>query len=250
MKHPQPLESDLVSGLILKQDDQSSTLFIYLTMTAASSFNMPLISAPIHIAKDRPIDILAFDLPLHGLENDAKQGIGRWAIAFDQGKDPLSVFLDKATTYLTDLFNSTQNNYQTICFAGLSRGAFLASHLCARVNIPSKVLLGFSPVTSLSHLEDFKQMGLQKQTRFLDLKNLQKELASNPLKYYIGNNDRAVNTSSCIQTIEAIRAYAVENCNGHPLCELTLHPSLGYRGHGTAAETFESGARWALAKAD
>ena len=235
----------IIESMLIKQPN-SNALFIYLTMSAASSFETPLINAPILHAAKKGLNLLSLTLPSHGFEDDAKQGITRWAIAFDKGTDPLSEFIEQAADYINNL--AEEYEYKSICVSGLSRGAFIASHLCARIHSTPTILLGFSPATSLCSLQAFKELNIENKVRCYDIKNLQKELASKPLKYYIGNYDRAVNTATCIQTIEAIRTYAIEYMEKHPQCELTLHPSLGHRGHGTAPEIFQSGTEWALNK--
>ncbi len=185
-----------------------------------------------------------FSLTLPGHEDSSKYitGIAHWAACFAAGKDLLGEFTALAMTAL-DHLERLKILAQKIAVAGLSRGAFIASHLAAK---DKRVcgLLGFAPLTRLDKSPDFLELNSSLHLADLDLINIVAQLARLPVKFFIGNRDLRVGTRHCFDFIDSLANAAYLQGLRSPPVELSIYPSVGYQGHGTPPEIFTAGANW------
>jgi hypothetical protein len=148
-------------------------------------------------------------------------------------------FIEKATTFITDLLNKEILIPQTTAFMGLSRGVLIAANIAAKIpQIP--MLLAFAPLTQLKTLKEFQDLN----TDLLNLNNLSQSLYNRSIRCYIGNNDTRVGTANCFEWIfQLAKTAATHQIRNIPI-ELIIKPSIGRDGHGTSPETFSEGSNW------
>lgn len=131
---------------------------------------------------------------------------------------------------------------------GLSRGAYVATQIAARLEISSRIL-GFAPLTDLHVLEEFQQFGSENAIiESLQLKKVIPNILATPLRFFIGNHDLRVGTSQCYSFIhELVKESYAMGLKSAPI-ELTVVPSIGMSGHGTSPQSFKEGADWIYAE--
>jgi esterase FrsA len=122
---------------------------------------------------------------------------------------------------------------------GLSRGAFVACHVAAKLSFPI-VIMGFSPLTKLSRVKDLETP--HPNVEPLDLNFTIPHLIHSKVRFFIGNHDTRVSTLSCAEFITHLAHAAFESGIKSPPIELTIFPSIGYMGHGTPKSIFDIGA--------
>ncbi|MCB1081898.1 MAG: alpha/beta hydrolase, partial [Chlamydiia bacterium] len=64
------------------------------------------------------------------------------------------------------------------------------------------------------------------------------------VRFYIGNHDMRVGTDHAFSFIQNLAKEAHTHRIRTSPIELIIGPSIGYQGHGTAPQTFQSGAEW------
>lgn len=192
-----------------------------------------------------PVRLFSLTLPLHEERAEHKSGVARWAKAFGQGHDPLTPFLDTVREAIYFLVAQQIVDPKAIAAAGLSRGGFIATHLAARTP-EIRAILGFAPLTQLFHLEELRGITDNYLLDLADLSSQVDQLVGRPLRYYIGNRDTMVGTDICYAFIRRLtEASHTRRVRSLPV-ELVISPSIGHQGHGTAPQTFQSGAEWIL----
>jgi esterase FrsA len=122
--------------------------------------------------------------------------------------------------------------------AGLSRGGFIATHLAARYP-QIKTVLGFAPATKLMELNGFPP-----EAERWDLEHQIPRLLKVRLKFYIGNRDIRVGTSTAFQFCHHLTEQKFKNGERTPQVEFSMFPSIGHKGHGTPMGVFLDGAEW------
>jgi dienelactone hydrolase len=175
-------------------------------------------------------------------------------------------FTRKASDGLDRLVAQGYVDTSRVYAVGLSRGGLLAGHLALRNPLVSAVL-GFSPVTVLSELAEFKGAlslaadGAGPSTdkadvarRLLDEASLLSDscvagLSRCAMRVYSGNADTRVGTRHCFDLMARLAERARADRVRSPPHEYIMYCSLGRDGHGTSSDVFAVGARWLLRRA-
>jgi dienelactone hydrolase len=218
---------------------------IYFSISGHDSLGLDPFNQPVCVWADFPLRVLSFSLPNHSEKEPATEALQRWSEAFLCKEDPITAFLEKIS-YAISFLEREGFIDKNVAVAGLSRGAFFATHLAARFPFIHSIL-GFAPVSSLSKTKEFALAGELPAAKALDLVYLADKVCNKNIRFYIGNNDVRVGTRACFDTLEAFcqagETAGIRSCN----TEMIMLPSIGHLGHGTAKTTFEEGAQW-LAK--
>jgi len=215
---------------------------IYFALSGQSSLGMEPFNQPVPIWHAAGIRTFSWDLPFHTLQDDPKKGLYQWARAFQ--KDPyfLDHFIKKCRVFIDELIDQQWILPHQIAVTGLSRGAFVASHLAAQDSRLS-CLLGFAPLTTPRPAEEFDFV-ISPSVSQWDLIQVVPHLISKNVRFYIGNHDTRVGTDNCYQFIRHLTQTALAQGMRSSLAELTIYSSVGYKGHGTPSSIFKEGAQW------
>lgn len=190
-----------------------------------------------------PLRIFSITLPCHGPGYDHAKGMHCWAQHLRRGEDLLTPFLERAARLVDTLISEGAIAPQCVAVAGLSRGAFIAWHLAARVPQASAVL-GLAPVTDLCYLEAFKDLSENAIVQALALQRQLSPLGLRAHRIYIGNRDVRVGTERCFAFVQQLTETAFKSGIRSPPVEMFIVPSIGAQGHGTSPESFMAGASW------
>lgn len=215
----------------------------YFALTGTESLTLHPFNQPVQCMASETLRVFSLTLPGHGPDLDPTAAMGYWARHMEEGDDVIGQFLDDAKQQLNFLIDEEYIDPAKVGVAGVSRGAFIATHVAAKIR-KIKVILGFSPITRLSTLKEFSSPAAATLASHYDLANVVESLSNKILRYYIGNYDRRVDTRSCFDTVTAVVDAAIAQQIHSPKIELILFPSIGHRGHGTSPEVFVDGARW------
>ena len=186
-------------------------------------------------------------LPGHGDSLPSTQALTVWAQEISQGHNPLGTFVDQVSRTIEILTRQGLLIPERLAVAGLSRGAFMAAHVAARIPL-FHILLGFAPLTSLKGAKEFAELKEHPLVHSLDLIEHVDALCHRHVRFYIGNADTRVSTKSCLTFIEALVQCATAKQIRSPQIELVMTPSIGHMGHGTSKEIFHQGAAWIAGK--
>ncbi|MBM3197887.1 MAG: alpha/beta hydrolase [Chlamydiae bacterium] len=214
----------------------------YFALSAKESLQVdPFCQPALHLSS-YPVRVLSVDLPFHGEGFSSQEGMFQWAHAWEEHP-----------TFLTEFFTQLASSVQMIepwvqqervATAGLSRGAFIASHLAAAFPAIS-TLLAFAPLTRLEVIKELVDTSISLLEQ-VSLSSLEGVLATKTLRVYIGNRDTRVGTDVCFQWVRSLTEVAYANRERSPKIEMFMKPSIGYLGHGTSPDTFLEGALWLI----
>ncbi|KIC75296.1 Uncharacterized protein DB42_AK00960 [Neochlamydia sp. EPS4] len=212
--------------------------FFYFALSAEESLYQEPYNQPILFLEKFPIRCYSFTLPFHGQGYDSNQALALWMQEFATHPHSFSHFLQSCIKNIEYLIQQGFVDEERIAVGGLSRGAFIATHLAAR-EPRLKYVLGFAPMTKLSSLE--KTNHLEKEW---DLHGLIYQLVNKQFRFYIGNRDNRVGTYACFDFIHQLAEAAYQQGHRSPAIELIISASIGYKGHGTLPPIFKEGAEW------
>lgn len=202
---------------------------IYFALTGESSLFQDPFNQPVKKLNDAGIRVFSWDLPFHSAALSPQESIERWITEFSHSSTFLTDFIEFSQINVTQLESLGLIKKNCLGVMGLSRGAFIATHLAAK-EPRIKAVTGFSPLTE-PHPS-------------VSLSNLCSSLVHTPLSFYIGNNDTRVGTDLCYKFCRQLTNEALIHGVRSPAVELTLYPSIGHRGHGTPLSIFHQGADW------
>lgn len=220
---------------------------IYFALSAKESLLTDPFNQMVAALKSFPVRIFSVDLPAHGEGLAATDALKIWADEILAGRDPLTPFLDKTARSLQFLLEQGHILEGLTAVCGLSRGAFVATDIAARLPW-IKIILGFAPLTQLKYAKEFQSHVHHEIVSSLDLTRRIPQLIHKTLRFYISNRDMRVGTEECFNFISSLANYAYEEKVRAPHIELFIKPPLGHQGHGTSQEIFEEGAMWLLDK--
>ena len=216
--------------------------FIYFALSADESLELAPYNHPTIPLAHELLRIFSFTIPGHGPGFDKFKAMHYWADQMALGEDLLESFFNEVLFSIQWLIDQDLIDPDHIAVGGLSRGGFIATHIAARDNRIHS-LLGFSPLTQLSQVEEFANSKVKAQQ--LDLEQLVDTLTHiHHVRFYIGNRDTRVSTDACYHFIRQLVEKAHEKRARHCGVELIITPSIGHKGHGTDLAIFEEGARW------
>lgn len=218
----------------------------YFALSGEESLRQDPYNQPVAYLASPHLRIFSADLPYHGQGRSAKDAMPLWIKELSSGSDIITPFVDEICVAVEELHAQGALIPQRIAACGLSRGAFIAFHVAARLH-GIRTLCGFAPLTSCPALREYAHVPHHPLFDALDARHLAHALCDRKLRFYIGNNDTRVGTRSCFHLVETLVEKALQRQVRSPAIELHILPSIGYMGHGTATETFHQGAAW-LAK--
>jgi dienelactone hydrolase len=170
--------------------------------------------------------------PCHGEDRKADEpdGLAGWRHRLDRGENVVQLFNAKARAVLDHVMAQGLVDPGRVAICGTSRGGFLAFHFAA--NEPRiKAAAGFSPVTDLLALAEFKGAAVDGVAEKLTLTHIAPQLIGRPVWLSIGNNDQRVDTDRAIAFSRAIvHASVRQNKEAKILIpvELVIAPSAGH----------------------
>ena len=213
----------------------------YFALSGEESLSLQPYNSPAMQMQDPQLRIFSLTLPGHGPGFDKQRAMSYWAAEMKKGNHPIEECIEKSAQAVAWLIGQKIIDPHHLAVCGLSRGAFIATHLAAREKAV-KYLLAFAPLTRLEEIPEFAEIP---SCSSLDLSSLVEELTHlHNIRFYIGNRDRRVGTETSFRFIRRLADHAHEKRARQLHAELFITHSIGHRGHGTAPETFAEGASW------
>lgn len=210
----------------------------YFSLSAHDSLHLDPYNQPAIYLSSPALRIFSVSLPGHDTMPPT-QALRFWADEIHHGRDVIHAFVTEIGTQIHDLIDQNVIDPKKLGAMGLSRGAFIATHVSALVP-EIQHILGFAPLTRLSSVQEFQHLDVERW----DLTYLADKIYNRNVRFYIGNRDTRVGTESCCQFISALSNTAFENKISSSPIELIIGPSIGHKGHGTSPEIFQQGALW------
>jgi esterase FrsA len=217
--------------------------FFYFSLSAKDSLLTHPYNQPATYLSQFPIRIFSATLPEHEEGKLPQDAIQKWADCFEKGIDLISPFIDDMANCISKLVEMQLVLPKKIAIGGLSRGGFIACHIASKVKEISHIL-GFAPLTFLSHTAEFIKTGISSAVEHLDILHLKDMLFHRSIRFYIGNRDLRVSTADCFECIRTFADTAFDHRIRSSSIEMIIGPSIGHLGHGTSPEVFQSGAEW------
>jgi len=215
----------------------------YFALSASESLELDPYNQPALYLKNANMRVFSINLPAHGPNLNAIDAVGVWAAAFNEGKDPITPFIDNVVFAIHELIDRGLIMREKIGFMGLSRGGFIASHVAMK--FPEvKAICGFAPITELTYAKEFSGMPDISKASSLNLLHHTDALCELNIRFYIGNRDLRVSTGNCFTFVQALAEAAYKKGEHSPPIEMIISPSIGHMGHGTSKQIFEAGADW------
>jgi esterase FrsA len=191
---------------------------------------------------DAPLRIFSWNLPGHGPGLNPHTAVTFWAHEISQGKRLIAEFIHEVLKTIHHLIDQRIVDPEKMAVGGLSRGAFIASHLAAK-EPRLTTLLGFAPLTDLAFAQEFRELH-STNLASLSLQAIVNHLIHTHVRFYIGNHDTRVGTDACFAFIHKLSQTAFAHRIRSPHVELFITPSVGHKGHGTLPRIFLDGANW------
>lgn len=223
-------------------DGPLPTIF-YFALSAKDTLLIDPYNQPISSIDLTKYRIFSCDLPEHEPPKSPYKAIGEWIAEMQKGEKILEFFFDKIFQAIQELIKKGLIPYNQIGFMGLSRGAFIATHIASRFAEPVSIV-GFSPLIQLSQVKEAKEASYY--SNHLDLTLLEEKLLQHTIRFYIGNHDTRVGSKVCANFIFDLADKAFISGIKNPKIELQVFPSIGYMGHGTPKAIFEHGCHYLI----
>lgn len=189
---------------------------------------------------------ISFDLPEHPKGGKHLHAIERWTQKICVEQQPIIPdFVQAVVESIDFLINNHWIDPQKLSIAGLSRGAFLATHVAVR-EPRIKTILGYAPLTTFETIKEFEPYLEQPQIKALALTHVADQLVDRQVRFYIGNRDHRVSTRQAFHFIEVLANAAYHQGIRSAQAELIIYPSIGHKGHGTPPHIFKDGIQWML----
>jgi len=230
-----------VSGPPLSEG--SMPALFYFALSAEDSLCLRPYNRPAEYLANRLLRVFSVTLPFHKTSGEPQEALTHWVSSFAEGRNILAPFFEAVIKVIEKIAHLGYAAADQIGVAGLSRGAFIATHVAARCSL-IKHILGFAPLTRLSKSRTFAESVRHSFLDALDIHHLISSLIGKNLRFYIGNRDHLVGTGSCFSFIEQLADASYEAKIRSPQAELIIFPSIGFLGHGTPPEIFDQGAEW------
>lgn len=217
----------------------------YFSLSGEESLGLPPYNQPAVLLSEHGIRVFSLTLPSHEGQFPHTHAIKEWADSFLSEKNMIGEFVETCLKALDFLIKKGYIDIQHIATAGLSRGAFIATHLAAH-DERIKTILGFAPLTRLETMKDFKDILDLPIIPTLSLESLIPKLIHKRLLFHIGNGDTLVSTPYCFSFIHALAESIYQKKHQFAPVELIVYPSIGHKGHGTPPEIFHAGTSWLI----
>lgn len=219
---------------------------LYFASTKEDSLALDPINQPAKFLSSYPLRVFSLSLPGHEECSNPKHAISLWSKDLLKEKDIISPFVKKVEKALAYLIDEKIASPSKIAVVGLSRGAFISFHVAAKCR-EIKYILAFAPLIDLYSLSEFASIKDNLLIQSLHPNKLSSSLIEKEIRMYIGNNDTRVGTQNAFSFIEKLNEAASIN-KKKSSAELIVHPSIGYKGHGTEQKTFKEGCQWLIEK--
>jgi len=219
----------------------------YFALSAQDSLGLDPFNQPVAYLSSLPMRIFSMTLPGHENHLPPTQALNLWAGEIAQGRNLIAEFIEKIKLAVEMLLHQNILIPDRIAIAGLSRGAFIATHAAASID-QFRWILGFAPLTDLAYAKEFQDLNHDPLVESLKLQHCTPSLIDRALRYYIGNCDTRVSTRRCFDFVEKLAQTAFDSMIRSPQVELIIGASIGRDGHGTAKEVFHDGAQWIAKK--
>jgi len=216
------------------------TIF-YFALSAKDTLSLDPYNQPIQFIDTHSVRVFSVDLPEHTPPKSPYDAIQEWVKKSLYQETILEDFFLNMKNCIDFLINDKKIQIENLGFMGLSRGAFVASHIASLFSF-SLPIVGFSPLIELSKTKE--AIDLQYQDSSLDLFSKMPSLINKQIRFYIGNRDTRVHSLTCAKFILQLANLAMESGLRSPPIELTIFPSIGYMGHETPKSIFEDGAKF------
>lgn len=227
-------------GVDLQKGTRPAVIFFALS-AQMSLFEDPFNPSILRLS-EQGIRVFSWDLPFHGPGQNPQDAMYHWAQSYVENPSFIFDFIDLCQINIDYLIAQKLVDPQYLAVAGLSRGAFIATHLAAR-DPRIKIVLGFAPLTYPQTLEEIPEMSAQSLEK-IALISVVEHLIHVRLRFYIGNRDTRVGTDACYTFIQALTEIDFTKGIRSPPVELMIYPSIGHKGHGTPSSIFYEGADW------
>ncbi len=219
----------------------------YFALSAQDSLSLDPFNQPVAYLSSLPLRIFSMTLPGHENNLPPTQALNFWANEIAQGHNLIVEFVEKIRLAVEILLDQNILTPDRIAAAGLSRGAFIATHAAASID-QFRWILGFAPLTDLSFAKEFQDLHQDPLVKSLKLEHCIPSIIDRTLRYYIGNHDTRVSTRRCFDFVEKFAQISFDSMIRSPQMELMIRPSIGRDGHGTSKEVFHDGAQWIAEK--
>lgn len=219
----------------------------YFALSAQDSLCLDPFNQPAAYLSLLPMRVFSMTLPGHENNLPPTQALNVWAREIARGRNPIATFADQVQHAVEALLSEGVLIPEKMGIAGLSRGAFVAAQVAAKIS-QFRWILGFAPLIQPAYAKEFQEMVEQPLVQSLALEHLTSALFDRNLRFYIGNLDTRVSTKLCFDFVQKLALKAYENNIRSPQIELMISPSIGRDGHGTSKETFHQGAQWIAQK--
>ncbi len=217
--------------------------FFYFALSEEESLLIDPYNQPAQFLMEKPMRTFSFSIPGHGPDLDPRKAIGIWADEFKKGNDILTPFIEMCAESIQEMHELGLLPNNKIATGGLSRGAFIAAHIAARVPEITH-LLGFAPLTQLNMTNEFVDLENNALAKSLNLENIADEICGRNIRFYIGNRDLRVGTDRTFSLVKKLSERAFEKGIRSSPIEMIITPSIGHMGHGTAQHVFKKGMDW------
>ena len=227
-------------GPDLREGPLPAVIFLALSAEASlyvDSFNQ----TAVRLAK-QGVRVFSWDLPFHHKQADPKEAIYQWAVEFARDPHFLSRFIETSQRHIDELIAQQLIIPSKLAIAGLSRGAFIATHLAAQ-DSRLEIVLGFAPLTQPQLIDPSITTSASSYEQ-VSLITLAEHLIHKRIRFYIGNHDTRVGTEACFNFIQTVTQQAIAKGVRSPQTELIIYPCIGYKGHGTPPNIFYEGSHW------
>jgi dienelactone hydrolase len=153
---------------------------------------------------------VSIDLPCHGTqETKGAKGLSGWAKRATANDDFVAEFNVRMSKALDYLIAEGLTDAEKIAACGTSRGGFLAMRFAAH-DKRVKCAVGYSPVTDLRKLSEFRNATSVPGIDAMSLEAHVDKLVGRPVFLVIGDRDDRVSTDAAIQFARALSAAALK----------------------------------------
>lgn len=219
---------------------------LYFSLSASESLSLHPYNQPALFLHTQPLRIFSLTLPGHGEGFDKHQAMAYWAEEMEENPSLLEDFFEQAKKALQQLVAEGLLLPGKIGLMGLSRGAFIATHLAARMEEKVKGVVGFAPLTDLTFHTDFQPILHREHIQEFALSTIARKVMGIPIRFYISNRDTLVNSDLAFQFIRKVADESYDAGIRTPPAECIVYPRIGREGHGTPTKIFHEGAQWLM----
>jgi dienelactone hydrolase len=185
---------------------------------------------------------VSIDLPCHGTqETKGAKGLSGWAKRAAADDDFVAEFNARMSKVLDYLIAQGWTDPNKITACGTSRGGFLAMRFAAH-DKRVKCAVGYSPVTNLRKLSEFRNAASVAGIDAMNLEAHVDKLIGRPIFVVIGDRDDRVSTDAAVQFARSLSAAALKaNVPSGAELHVVSEPKAN---HTTPAHADKWSARW------